>query len=440
MRQVVGMLTEQRLVRGLGSAKRVDADLIRVQKDFRSNQTANPVRGRQVGPSQQFDDAAIVGASQVDDAAHGMGLQIERPRGREDASIRSGVGSGSVATASGGDVSFGACLKLLEGSGGEALDDLALPESVEGFDGGLEAGLSRRREDGSDAQSEAKTDDASDRIGKIMGSLKAGVVVELGVSGQAVLPPMGQQSLQDEVGGDVETRPGIDETAMEGDGVEGMSVSIVLERDGFDDVEGIELDAAIDEIGEIPSGGRGRSAHASAPVENAVACEDATDGSDGRERRDALLLEMAMDGLIAEFAEIAVQPEMRPCVEDSCFDIGGNASSSTRDAEPVVEIDAIESLRSSASDPTLHGSQGDPEASCDLTKGDCATREANDFLPKKPARVFWTRERLREFSGNVAAEGSRIRAALAGSRNVSRPTASFRCGSQRAPMPKCSNR
>ena len=229
-RQVIGMLTEQRLMRRLGPAERVDADPVRVQKDFRSNQTANPVRGRQVGPSQQFDDAAIVGASQVDDAADRMGLQIERPRGRKDASFRSGVRARSVTTSSGGDIAFGTRLKFLESGGIEALDDLALPESVERFDGGLEAGLARRREDGSDAQSEAKADDASEGIGKIMGPLKARVVVELSVGRQAVLSPTLQQSLEDEVGGDVETRPGIDEPAVKGDGVEGVGVAITSRR------------------------------------------------------------------------------------------------------------------------------------------------------------------------------------------------------------------
>jgi hypothetical protein len=438
-RQVIGMLTEQRLMRRLGPAERVDADPVRVQKDVGSDQSTDPMRRRQVGTSQQFDDAAIVGASQVDDAADGMGLQIERPRGRKNASCRSGVRARRVTTPSGGDVTFGASLKFLEGGGAEALDDLALPESVERFDGGLEAGLARRREDGSDAQSEAKADDASHGIGKIMGALKARVVVELSVGGQAVLTPMGEESLEDEVGGDVLTWPGIDETAMKRNGIEAVSVSIVLERDGFHDVEGVELDAAIGEIGKIPSGRRSRTAHASSSIENAVAGEDAADGSDGGKGRNALFLEMAMNGLIAEFAEIAVQPQMRACVEDARFEIGGNASSSSGSAGPVIEIDAFESLGSSASDPTLNGAQRDADASRDLTQGESATREANDLMTKTQTSVFWPRERLQEFAGNVAAEGSRSRAAIAGGRNVSRPTASFRRGPQRSPMPKCSN-
>ena len=80
VRQVIGMLTEQRLICvRFGSAKRVDADPVRVQKDFGSDQTTDPMRSRQVGTAQQLDDAAVVGASQVDDAAAGLGLAIERP-------------------------------------------------------------------------------------------------------------------------------------------------------------------------------------------------------------------------------------------------------------------------------------------------------------------------------------------------------------------------
>jgi len=385
----------------LGAAKSMEADEILVEKHLGADQATNPASIGHEGMSQKVDDAAIVGASQVDDAAGRMLLKVERPRTREKTTRRRRVVARSVTTLRGQDVAFGSLLELGEIGGNESMNDLALPESVERFDGGLEAGLARRSEDGSDVEGEAQPDDASESVGEIVGSLEAGVVVELSVSGQAVLTPASQQGLEDEVGGDVEARPGIDEPTMERDGVEAVDIArFVSERKVFDDVEGVEFDETGGEIGEIPAGGRRSSTNASPAVENAVASEDSSDGPDGGERRDALLAEMTMDRLIAELAEIAAQAEMIANLQDTAFEIGGNASGSSRSAGSIGEVDAVESLVLSSSNPALHGAQGNSTLPSDGPKRLAGTNETDDLEAASEVGVFWPREVLLEQSGD----------------------------------------
>jgi hypothetical protein len=374
----------------------VDPDQVFVEKDLGADQTTNPALVGHESMSQEVDGAPIVGASQEDESSGRMRLKVERPAAREGTTRGSPVDARSMATLRGEDIAFRSSLEFIEVGGSEALDDLGLPESVERFDGGLEAGLARRGEDGDDVQREAQPNDAAQSIGSIVGPLEAGVVVELSVGRQAVPPPTLQQSLEDEIGGDVETRPGIDEPAMKGDGVEGVGVArLVAEREIFDDIEGVELDQAIGEIGEIPSRRRRGSTNASSAVEDAVAGEDSSDGANGWQRRDALIVEMAMDGLIAELAEITVEAEMLAGFEDAAFEVGRDASGSRWSAGSVGEVDAIEAFALGSIDPALHGPKTATEPFGGRSKGQTGANQTNDLAAMAKGiavRVFWPRE------------------------------------------------
>lgn len=220
----VGLFAEDGLFVGLGSAQGVETDEVVVQEDFGPDQSPYPTRIHHEGASEELDRSTIVGASQEDHSAVWMRLEIESPRIGKESSRRSGIDAQDVSASRGEDVAYRSLLEFAQRGGLKAMDDFGLPESVEGFDGGLEAGFTRRSEDRSNAEGQAKPDDASEGIGDIMGSLEAGVVVELGISGQAVVAPVELESGKDEVGGDVAARPGRDKPAMQGDGIEGMSV------------------------------------------------------------------------------------------------------------------------------------------------------------------------------------------------------------------------
>lgn len=72
----------------------------------------------------------------------------------------------------------------------EAFPDFSLPEVVVGFDLVLDSMFTGRSEDGDDAQGQAEERDGAKTVGMMMGTVKAEVVVELSVSGKAVLAPV----------------------------------------------------------------------------------------------------------------------------------------------------------------------------------------------------------------------------------------------------------
>lgn len=290
--------------------------------------------------SQDIESSEVVGASQEDDASHGRCLQVERPRVGEGKSSGSVEDELAMSFSGGVDVSAGAFAQVVEGVWEEAIPDFGLPESVEGFDGGLEAGFARRGKDGRDAEAQAQADDASQGIGKIMWSLEAGVVVELSVSGQADEPPVFEEAVEDDVGDDALVRPGSVETAMEGDAGEDVDIVAAWQSESFDDVEGIEFDAFVGEIGEIPPSWRRRPSDAFSAIEESASMEDASDGADGGSEL-AGLAQKELDGQGAAFAEIA-GGEQGADFNDAHFDVVLESSGASWQGGSIAPVDAIE--------------------------------------------------------------------------------------------------
>src|SRR6202035_2379717 len=106
----------------------------------------------------------------------------------------------------------------------ETRPDRGLPAAVVVLDGGLEAGLARRRENGRDAQRQAEPDDAPDGVGMSVGAGEDPVVVELRVGGQAGRAPVLQERIHGVFRGDSAAWPGGRQAAVQADGVENLDV------------------------------------------------------------------------------------------------------------------------------------------------------------------------------------------------------------------------
>src|SRR4051812_33584901 len=116
-----------------------------------------PVRIDGKSMTEERSSAAIVSASDEDDHAGRMLLQIERLVGRQQAACWRAFGAGGVTKSSGGEPSVRALLKLGERGVFEAMPDLGLPAAVETFDGVLKARLAWRRKNGSDPEQQASS-------------------------------------------------------------------------------------------------------------------------------------------------------------------------------------------------------------------------------------------------------------------------------------------
>jgi hypothetical protein len=307
--------------------------------DFGSDESAKPVRCGEIGMAQDVEVAAIVGAAKVDETAFRECLQVERPWfGKSGAQwgaqcLLVMVLSGRV------DVSAGTVAKVVEGIVREAEPDLFLPESVEGFDGGLEAGFVRGSKNGRDAEAQAEADDAADGIGKIMWSLESRVVVELCVGGQAEESPVFDEAIENDVGDNALVRPGCGEMAVEGHAGEDVDVGAVGQVQAFDDVEGVEFDAFVCEVGEIPTARRRRATDANSAIEDSASFEDASDGAKGGSDLAGVDQE-AVDGDGAAFAEVA-GGELGPDLNDAFLDVVSGSASASRRGRLIVEFDAI---------------------------------------------------------------------------------------------------
>ncbi len=170
--QLVRMFTELGLVRRLAATQGEHANFGFLKMNFGSDESMCPMGVNQKGVAQHLDLATVIGAAYEDHATLGMFLQVEVPGGGKRPARRSAVHALAVAQVGGADVVAGPFSQGSQGGGQETQPDFFLPKAVEGFDGGLEAGFARRRKHGDDVQGQAQADDASERVGKVMGPLE----------------------------------------------------------------------------------------------------------------------------------------------------------------------------------------------------------------------------------------------------------------------------
>ena len=135
----------------------------------------------------------------------------------------------------------------------KALPDFSLPEVIVGFDLVLEALLARWREDGGDAHGQAEEGDRTEPIGMGMGAMKTEVIVELGVGGQAVGVPMGEQGLVRELGRDGKVQEAAAKAAVQGDSVANLDFAAGLADASLDEVKGVQLRAGSGDVWEMPT-------------------------------------------------------------------------------------------------------------------------------------------------------------------------------------------
>ena len=371
----------------LAAAQREQFQGVVLEIDFGANEASGPEGVGEVGMAQQIELAVVVSSSQVDDTSLQLSLKVEGPEGREAPTCRRCQQEVAMTMARGDYVACRAFAQFVQRGGEEAIPDFGLPEAIEGFDGGLKARFARRREDGSNAKAQAQTDNASESVGQIVGSLKAGVVVELSVVGQSRESPVLHEFIEDDVGDDALVRPGCGETTMVRYAGEDMNIVACGESESFDDVERIEFDAFVGEVREIPATRRRRTSNASLAIEEYAAQEDSSDGAEGRSGLAGVAQE-ELDGQSAAFAEITGQEEASD-FDNTVFNVCREAARASGCRWLIAPIDAVKALRSGPSDPALDRLQGNAQAASDRPQGESLPSELNDLAPLTKRVVFW---------------------------------------------------
>jgi hypothetical protein len=224
---------------------------------------------------QEADATCVIGAADEDDlGVHASRQAIWRPgeaRGR-------GLLTRLAFEVMSGDEAVGPEAELGAVGVVEAFPDFGLPQGVEGLDLVLEAMLARWGEDGGDPQGQAEEGDGTEAIGMVMGTMEAQIIIELGVGGQPVRPPVGEQRILGEPGGDGGGEKTAAKAAVQGDGVEDLNLADALDDESLDDVEGVQLDPSRGNVGEVPTGRWWGAAEATGATDQTVAPEDIGNG------------------------------------------------------------------------------------------------------------------------------------------------------------------
>lgn len=365
---------QERLVIGLTAAQGVTAHHARAHTQLAAHQPVGPVALDEDRFFEQANAALRVGAAQEEDERLLRRLGHDA---RPGVARRGHVLLGGMALAVRGNVGARTLLQGAQMRMAPADPDLLLPEVVEAFDVGLEAGFAGRGKDRDDAQAQAEVNHPAQSVGMGVRTLKAGVVVELGEVGATVGVPVFGQRGQDIVGGEARARPALGQPAVQRQGIEHIEERTIFDDQAFHQIKGVEFGAAVGEGGQIPAGGGRRAALASGAGETG-ASDEAGQGA-GRGGGQVLAEEFAPQGRRSVFAEgrMTLEPEAQS--QDAAQEWArGSVSGPGVAARAIGEVRAEQTLAFGAMKPFVSGAGADPEASGDRAKGSAASERRND--------------------------------------------------------------
>ena len=247
------MLRDERLLGGILAAEAVETDTLTVQINLGADQAMLPSRIYLPAMPQTVDMSRLIRPSEIDDATFWGSLKIE-PEVRREGPARWVVESADTSMLG---VSFNkpvaAFQQRLEVFMVEALPDLELPATVEGFGDILKALLGRGCEDRDHPKSQAEAHDASDDIRVVVATLEPGVVIELGVPWQPRFEPMLTQEFYDVVRTDLQGRSGQYGALPEGAAGEDAQQGATFQAQIFDDIKVIHLGLSCCRSSQVPA-------------------------------------------------------------------------------------------------------------------------------------------------------------------------------------------
>lgn len=246
--------------------------------------------------------------------------------------------------------------------------DFGLPKCVEALDGVLQSGLAWRGEHLGDTQSQAQSCDAPDAVRELVSTLEDGVVVKLGVAGQAVLLPALQQQLHGVLRGAPRHDPSVGQCAVQTGGGENRNQRTVGDLQILDEVEGIQLRPGECHLWQVPALWGGRAALPMHGVDCTVSLQNAMDccpGWDmsiragrvkrGGDRRGAILTQHTVSQALTGAQDALLHARAQA--------VGGPAGL------VVSEIDPIQTLALCTRHPQRNGAHAHAKRRCDATQG-----------------------------------------------------------------------
>lgn len=169
---------------------------------------------------------------------------------------------------------------------------------------------------------------------------------------------MGIEQRDDQPRVDPGRRPRAGQRAVEADPGQDVEPDAALELQPRDDVEAVELDEPLPDVGQVPTGCRRRPPDAALRIEGPSTLEDAGDRPD---RRRPLgiesSLQLATDRQGSVLAEDALFAQLAPDLEDEILDLGSRSADAGRDRRSIPPVDLVERPVGGTPQGTLDGPQ-----------------------------------------------------------------------------------
>jgi hypothetical protein len=363
------------------SSKGIDSDVVIVEVDDGSDETVDPIGVDWEVMTEDLDMPFVISASQINDPSLEGRLEVELPSLGEGGSSWCSFDPNGMASARSGDITFRTLFQAAKTPVLEASPDFGLPTAVETFDAGLESGLVGDSKDGSHAEAQTESNDATNGIRMLSGSCKAVVVVELGIAGQPDFAPVLLERFEDIVGTELSLRPGSREASMQGNSGKNRQMGPSTDCQTFDGIEAVQLAVSIGDLRDIPALGRRRAANTLSAIESAVPRQNAPDGSHRRQRVGVSLLEFSVNGTSTILAQCASFPESFASGQHLSFDGDAGAPGLLGNATTILPVDAIQSLSHGATDPMLNSRQGYTKGVSDGPQGRAISYFSNHPTP-----------------------------------------------------------
>lgn len=185
--------------------------------------------------------ALVVDASQIKDLATEGRVEVLLPVERERMPGGRGSDPGSSILSCGAEVALIRSAQLKQGAPASAAPHFRFPSGVERLDQILDPVLAGWREDGRDAEAQAHAGHAADGVPKLVRALEEGVVVELGVVGEPVLPPVPEQTSNHVGGGPPFHQKRGRKSPVERDSGQNVEAGAGPNHQILDEVEAVEL-------------------------------------------------------------------------------------------------------------------------------------------------------------------------------------------------------
>jgi hypothetical protein len=335
--------------------------------EFTSDQAVRPMFVNKDSSFQKRNGSPIRGAAQE----HNLWLaNLTRQKAGEGQTHWSRVDPGGVTFLMGANELVGMFLERGQSGVLTAVPDFGLPKMIEAFDFSLEARFSRGCKNWNQTQAQTQMDDATQAAGDSVRTLKAGVIVKLSVVRQAKESPVGRQAGQHIQSCKSRLWPSCGQAAIEGNTIEDRDGGAVPYDQVFNEIEGIQFDAAMGQLRQIPPG-RGRSETAAASRnEQASPVQYSFDGPGAGRLKNLFLLKSAADSPGAELTQRTMFFEPRTQVENAFDQAWGSAVAWLWiAARTIPPVNSLKPLALRTMKPFPSGTKADLKAASDMSEG-----------------------------------------------------------------------